>query len=331
MTSKDKNSWVDFSALKQNVSFITILEHYGLISQFKRKENHLVGACPIHKGDSLTAFHIDLVKNVYNCFTRCKSLGHKGGGNILDFVAEMENLGHHKEAIRQAARLIIEWTGSGAAGQPERAVSEAPKPPEEHQENKPLAFQLHLDPAHPYLIERELSLETIKTFGLGYCEKGMMKGRICIPIHDQFGNLIAYAGRALDEQIAKEEGRYKLPTNFHKSQVLFNFHRVSDRKTIILVEGYFDCFKVYQAGFPNVCALMGTAFSEFHERVVIENFKQAVLMFDNDPAGKQCAKDVLNRLYDRLFVRVIKLDNFANKTQPDQLSDIEIQSLLSTL
>jgi DNA primase len=94
----------------------------------------------------------------------------------------------------------------------------------------------------------------------------------------------------------------------------------------VLVEGFFDCFKVHQAGFPNVCAQMGTSFSDFHERLVIDNFKNVVLILDNDPAGKECTRDILNRLYDKMFVRVIKL---GDKQQPDLLSENEIKELLS--
>ena len=49
-----------------------------------------------------------------------------------------------------------------------------------------------------------------------------MSGRVVIPIHDDSGQLVAYAGRAVDGS----EPRYKLPAGFHKGQVLYNLHRV---------------------------------------------------------------------------------------------------------
>ena len=63
-TDNQRTNWVDFKALKQNVSFLTILEHYSLLNALQRKGEKLVGSCPIHKGDSSTAFHVDLKKNV---------------------------------------------------------------------------------------------------------------------------------------------------------------------------------------------------------------------------------------------------------------------------
>ena len=59
------------------------------------------------------------------------------------------------------------------------------------------------------------------------------------------------------------EPRYKFPAGFAKSQVLFNLHRAvaPGSQTGIVVEGFFDCLKVHQAGFGSVVALMGAAFT----------------------------------------------------------------------
>jgi hypothetical protein len=54
---------------------------------------------------------------------------------------------------------------------------------------------LKLDPEHPYLAERGISRDLVERFGLGFCEKGIMAGRICIPIHNIDGQTVAYAGR----------------------------------------------------------------------------------------------------------------------------------------
>ena len=59
-----------------------------------------------------------------------------------------------------------------------------------------MSFSLkNLDPDHPYLTGRRFTKETIEAFGLGYCTKGPMKGRIAIPIRNDKGELVAYAGR----------------------------------------------------------------------------------------------------------------------------------------
>ena len=54
-----------------------------------------------------------------------------------------------------------------------------------------------------------------------------MSGRVVIPIHDEKGELVAYAGRAIDDS----EPRYKLPAGFHKSQVVYNLQRVEAQRS----------------------------------------------------------------------------------------------------
>ncbi len=81
------SKWVNFKDIKSQVSIEMILGHYGLLDQFKKKRDNLVGACPIHKGSNKSQFHVSLAKNNFNCFGDCHE-----GGNILDFVAKMEGL-----------------------------------------------------------------------------------------------------------------------------------------------------------------------------------------------------------------------------------------------
>ena len=61
-------------------------------------------------------------------------------------------------------------------------------------------------------------------FGLGYCAKGTMSGRIAIPIHNHEGALVGYAGRWPGEP-PEERPKYKLPKGFRKSAEVFNLHR----------------------------------------------------------------------------------------------------------
>ena len=94
----------------------------------------------------------------------------------------------------------------GGAGKGLRRGAEA-KP------NKPLGFALKLDPDHPYLVERGISPELVERFGLGFCEKGIMAGRVCIPIHNADGQLVAYAGRWVGAARgpSRREGQVRAP------------------------------------------------------------------------------------------------------------------------
>jgi hypothetical protein len=63
--------------------------------------------------------------------------------------------------------------------------------------NRPRTFELKLDPDHPWLAAAGILPETVGEFGLGFCSKGMMARRICVPIRNSKGELIGYAGHEL--------------------------------------------------------------------------------------------------------------------------------------
>src|SRR5674476_753622 len=94
-----KSSFVDFKAVKAALTMEKVLEHYGLLDRFKKSGDSLSGPCPIHKGSNPTQFRVSLSKNIWNCFSECKH-----GGNVLDFIARMENV-----TIHAAAHKAIEW------------------------------------------------------------------------------------------------------------------------------------------------------------------------------------------------------------------------------
>src|SRR4051794_7916918 len=72
------------------------------------------------------------------------------------------------------------------------------------------------DPAHPYLEGRGLGPELVELFGLDFCSRGSMAGRICIPIHNEHGELVAYAGRWPGDDVPEGQEGYKVPAEFQK-------------------------------------------------------------------------------------------------------------------
>jgi DNA primase len=202
----------------------------------------------------------------------------------------------------------------------------------EEKVNLPLKFALkHLDPHHPYLTERGLTPETIAHFGVGQCQKGIMAGRMAIPIHNEHGELVAYAGRWPGEP-PEGEGKYKLPVGFHKSLVVYNLHRAKEHAKeagLVVVEGFFDCMRLWQEGFPNVVALMGSALSEAQEELIVETVGpkgKVALMFDEDEAGWKGREDALSRLSSRVYAKVIGLGE--EDRQPDSLGKEDLTRMM---
>lgn len=318
-----------------------ILEHYGMLGNMVRQGDELVGRCPFH-ADRRPSFSASLSKNVFQCFAGSCSKK----GNILDFVAFREEID-----IRQAALMIKEWfevatdipteshqEGIGASQRRESSLVDVRVATEG---NLPLKFDLRtLDPKHPYLRARGLNEETIGVFGLGYCSRGLFRGRIAIPIHDEKGRLVAYAGRWPSlpnrdglEALPENEPKYRLPKGFHKSLVVFNLHRAVEstrERDLILVEGFFGVFWLHQCGFPNVVALMGSSLSRTQKRLlttVLGPNGKLTLLLDGDESGKACQSTCLQELSRDLFVKVARLPE--DVSQPDELSKNKIYQLFA--
>ncbi len=313
--------WADFRAVKQAVSLEAVLHLYQ-VPGLRRHRDQLEGCCPIHRGKRADSFRVHLSKNVFHCFA-CQARG-----NVLDFVAAME-----KCSIREAALRLQQWlgisaaVGSGVAG-PSQAAGSVPKGElvrEKEGCNPPLRFALTgVEPSHPYLAQRGIDGATAVEFGVGwYAGPGLLSRRIVIPIRNESGQIVAYAGRAPDGRPPK----YKLPAGFRKALELFNLQRATatGSKTVILVEGYFDCMRVHQAGLPWVVALMGSALSVEQDRALLRHFDRVVLMLDGDAAGRDASRAIATRLSGRCSVAVVCVPDGA---QPDQLSHSDIRRLL---
>ena len=305
--------WVDFGAVKQTVSLEAVLRHYQ-VPGLRKRGHQLVGRCPIHRGQRDDSFRASLSKNAFHCFA-CQA-----GGNVLNFVAAME-----KCSIRQAALRLQRWFSVGAPGEG-RSVRKGELVREKEGRNPPLPFVLTgVDHSHPYLVERGIDPATAVEFGVGfYAGPGLLSGRVVIPIANARGQTVAYAGRALGNSPPK----YKLPTGFRKAWELFNLHRAAatGSKTVIVVEGYFDCLRVHRAGLPWVVALMGSSLSAEQENALLAAFERVALLLDGDAAGRAASRAIATRLSRRCWVAEIQVPDGA---QPDQLSLVAIQQLLS--
>ena len=320
--------WVDFKVVKQGVSIEMALAYYGVMLR-RIHTSYLRGRCPlpshVSKSSSLS-FIVNTEKNAWACHSDSCVTSRDGrtGGNVLDFVAAMERC-----SVRDAALKLQDWFGVIATpSSRERIVSASEEahsfaPTLAEESNKPLAFTLRsIDLRHPYLVERGVDLKTIAHFGIGfYPGKGCMEGRIVIPIHNEDGILVAYAGRTPGQG----EPKYKFPARFRKSLVLFNLHRaIRHGKAVVVVEGFFGCVAVHQAGLPCVVALMGCSLSRRQEVLLQQNFREVTLMLDGDNAGRRAGTVIAARLVPKLSVRVVELPL---GTQPDHLSVDQILCL----
>ena len=141
------------------------------------------------------------------------------------------------------------------------------------------------------------------------------RNRVTFPITNDAGKIIAFTGRTLstDEKAGPKYLNSPETPIYSKSKVLFNLDHAKEaiRKLdyAILVEGQMDCISVYAAGFHNVIASSGTAFTELQARLLARFSKNVVVNFDPDTAGAKATERTLGLLVQEEFqIRVLTLE-----------------------
>ncbi len=142
------------------------------------------------------------------------------------------------------------------------------------------------------------------------------RDRVVFPIANEAGRVIAFTGRTLsaDEKSGPKYLNSPETAIYSKSRVLFNLDQAREaiRKLeyAILVEGQMDCISVFAAGFHNVIASSGTAFTELQARLLARSSKNVVVNFDPDTAGAKATERTLALLIEEEFqVKVLTLES----------------------
>ncbi len=342
-----KTNWIDFKALRAKLDFEQVLRHYGV--EVKRKGNQHQGFCPLpnHNGKKNSpSFSANLEKGIFQCF------GCGAKGNVLEFAAMMEKADPkdgaalHKVAAELQKRFCPE-TGDVASAETKKAVAKKPEKTEPKNElpvviNPPLGFELKdLDAEHPYLLSRGFTPETIQHFGLGFCSRGLLKGRVAIPLHDVAGALVGYAGRVVDDAtITEDNPRYRFPGKrerdgtvfeFRKTLFLYNGFRLkAPVDDLVVVEGFTGVWWLHQNGLPDVVATMGADCSEKQAELIVSLVKpngRVWIAPDGDKAGERHAQTLLSLISPHRFVRWVKM---ADGKQPTDLSVEQLKTSFTT-
>jgi DNA primase len=142
------------------------------------------------------------------------------------------------------------------------------------------------------------------------------RNRVVFPIANDQGKVIAFTGRTLstDEKSGPKYLNSPETPIYSKSRVLFNLDHAKEaiRKLdyAILVEGQMDCISVYAAGFHNVIASSGTAFTGLQARLLGRFSKNVIVNFDPDTAGARATERTLGLLVEEEFnIRVVTLES----------------------
>ncbi|MBP9867274.1 MAG: DNA primase [Candidatus Pacebacteria bacterium] len=125
------------------------------------------------------------------------------------------------------------------------------------------------------------------------------RGRIMFPIRNVSGATVGYSGRIMPSLVdpTVAQGKYvNTPETplYHKSKILFGYDtakkRMSEEKSVVVVEGQMDLCMSYQAGIHNTVAVSGTAFTDEHIHLIKRFCDTVILSFDTDSAGQNALK-----------------------------------------
>lgn len=174
---------------------------------------------------------------------------------------------------------------------------------------------------HPYIGSRGIAIDTALLFKIG------VSGDKCLfTVEGMTGDFVGYVRRVLDDR--DKAVRYDF-SEVPKSKYLYNYHRAkyAQRQAVIVVEGFVDAVKVYQAGYPSVVALMGSAMSDRQEHLLCRWWEHVIFMLDGDKAGRAAQKDCVSRLSKRVVGGVYSI-NLPDNIQPDMLGPADIKAVM---
>ena len=220
--------------------------------------------------------------------------GPRAGGNVIDFVALMENLSAY-DAARRVDELFPA-IANPVGGIPSSAIVAPPLiaiPAEGARTNVPLGFALKdIDHGHPMIRERSISVETARRFGIGFfAGKGTMTNRIVFPLKEN-GRLIGYAGRTT-LQVSPDNPKWLIGKGIKKTFV-YNLERCDPAKPLILVESLWGPPFFHEKGLQ-AAALMGLDLSSEQE-LSLDPFRVITHALDNDRFGIEQSVRIRTRL-----------------------------------
>ena len=304
------------------------------------------GICPFHN-DTNPSLYVSQPKQLFKCFACGK------GGNVFTFVQDYEKLSFIEAVKKLASRAgiaIPDFERTKTVSTKRDQLLQVYKTARDFfSEN---LFK-HGKDVLDYLQKRSLSPETAKTLELGYAlngEKALLshlmkeghsvsllkesglfgnysgnlvdffRNRLMFPIHNNIGEVIAFGGRMLDPE--GSGGKYvntpgtELYTKGRELYGLFKTkYEISKAGFVLVCEGYFDFLRLYESGFLNSVASLGTALTDDQIFLVSRYANSVYMLYDGDAAGvKNALRGALMCLAKGLDAYIVELPD---KHDPD--------------
>jgi hypothetical protein len=240
-----KPKFIDFQALKQEIRIEQAMPLLGLTpSQFS---DQMRSPCPACKSGGDRALVITASKSVFYCFASGQ------GGDVISLTSHIKGI-----SMKEAAAFLAEHFHKDQSPKPTSSVATVPSnsSPKKNGAGQPTGLNplTYLQPEHPLVQALGISPDTCRHFGAGYAPKGIMRGRLAIPVHGADGVLLAYCGLAVEGN----EPNPSFPKYFDPTIQIFNLHRCKGGR-VNLRRSPLDVMKAYEHGIDNtICFLTDT-------------------------------------------------------------------------
>jgi DNA primase len=303
-----------------------IVEVIGTHVRLRRAGRNFTGLCPFHN-EKTPSFSVSAERGFFHCF------GCGAGGTVFDFVMRVEALTFPEAlqslARRYGVALPQPETGAGSpvAGERDTLFNANQTAADFYSHvlwNTPDGV-----PAREYLKTRGITVETAQAFMLGFApsrpanlaatlgkrnlgeaglklglikrdERGalydMFRARLMFPIRDPQGRAIAFGGRVLDDRLPKYINSPESPL-YSKARMVYGLHEARNAMVkadrAIIVEGNIDVIALWQAGFKETVASLGTALTAEQLRLLARYTRNLIACFDGDSAGRKASMRAL--------------------------------------
>ena len=227
--------FIDFQHLKQTVKIDSVFALLGM--QLKQAGEQWRGACPACKSGGDRTLVVTPNKAAFYCFAA------KQGGDVIALVAHMKAIG-----MKEAAAFLAEGLEPPSNAPASKSTLPVTVPEKEKAGFNPLTY---LQTEHAAVQGLGVSAETASYFGAGFAARGIMRGRLAIPIHDRHGTLMAYCGRAVKD----ESPTLLFPNGFQPADFIFGAHLVRAGH-LTLVRDPLSVLTAYESGVENVIAFL---------------------------------------------------------------------------
>jgi len=308
------------SFIEQLLERVDIVDVVGQRVPLKPAGHEFKACCPFHD-EKTPSFYVSPQKQFYHCF------GCGAHGTAIGFVMQYDGL-EFPAAIEELASgvgLEVPHEGGTRPDDGQKRQREALYAALDAAHN---LFRNRLrasESARAYLERRGLDAATIDEFGIGFApdewaalsdrllrdgfsadvlEQAGLSGRarngnlidkfrnrIMFPIHDRRGRVVAFGGRSLGDDGPKYLNSAESPV-FHKGRELYRLYQARKGglpERLLVVEGYMDAAALYQFGFDNAVATLGTAVTAEHLALMYRATSVVVFCFDGDAAGRRAA------------------------------------------